>query len=74
MNIGNRIGIVSSVLLTLAVIGGFVFPVGGMLIGGIVGNLALLGLIFAGIRGSRWWLLLPALVLVVWIWAINQGV
>jgi hypothetical protein len=31
-------------------------------------------LIYAGVRGSRWWLLLPVLYVTLFIWAINQGV
>jgi hypothetical protein len=31
-------------------------------------------LIYAGMRRSRWWLLLPVLYIALFIWAINQGV
>jgi hypothetical protein len=30
-------------------------------------------LIYAGIRGARWWLAIPLVLIMVWLWAILQG-
>jgi hypothetical protein len=75
MKNGNKVGIVASILLAVAA--GLVFlpydaspfETASLLLQG----LAILLLVYAGVRGSRWWLLVPVGLIALWIWALSRG-
>ena len=77
MKIGNKVGIVALAILGL-VAGTAVTPLNRstpLVAGALVGPwLTIPMLVFAGIKGSRWWLTLPLIIIWAWIWVIMRGV
>jgi hypothetical protein len=75
---GNKIGIVGLLLLALALaisISKF-SVVGGPSIGIVLISsewIGILLLIYAGIKGSRWWFTIPVAILSLWLWALSRG-
>ena len=75
MKLANQVGVVGIAALLIAAlitVGHMVRPIL------VIISLAcqwggLLALLYAGIRGSRWWLAIPIIVLAAFFWALYRG-
>ena len=76
MKSGNKVGISALVLLALSIGVALSRPQSDLafLLAMLLPWVAVVLLIYAGSRGSRWWFALPLMIFVVWSWVIAQGV
>jgi hypothetical protein len=74
MSTANKIGLVGVVALFIAAI---ITPIHVqpllMIISLVCQWGGVLALVYAGIRGSRWWLAIPVIVLAIFFWALSRG-
>jgi hypothetical protein len=68
---GNVTGVIGGLLLLLAAVANA--SVAAEAAGAILGWIAIGLFIFAGFKGSRWWFGAPAILIMLYIWALTQG-
>lgn len=72
MNATNKIGLAGAAALVLAALV-TTGPVEFEAVSLTLQWVGILLLIYAGIRGTRWWFTPPIAIILVWVWALSQG-